>query len=323
MRDQIADSGFTLLESDFLDLDIYIRDRVVLILMKKFKADRKAFRVAGNHIDLDLISELKSAFDIYSKDESVSGIILTSGHKVVFSRGAKIEQLKDVSAEECEEYILQAQNLICSIQNSARPVVAALNGLTLGGGLELALACDYRIASSRENVILGFPEAHLGVLPAMGGVVNGKIILGAELIYNIIHNYRLDIDAASALECGLIEKVAEPEDLIEQAFTLISDKADTKRSRKITGRADRSSDEYQQEIVEFLRSSEPENSVDLKIAPIPAQLLPFLLEKVNPENLVESLRYEREVFCYLQQTEDCIEGITALIEERAPRFSGK
>lgn len=323
MRDQISEAGFHKLESDFSDLDIYGYRETLLIEIKKFKDDRKAFRVAGNHIDSRLMSELNEIFQGHVKSSGITEIILTSGHKVAFSRGAKIELLKDATPAECDAYIVQAQKLIYSIQNCDKPVVAALNGLTLGGGLELALACDYRIAANRENVLLGLPEGHLGVLPAMGGTVNGVSVIGREKLLDLILNLRLDITAEVALEMGLVDKVTEPDNLITEACRLLSEKGSIKKAAFLDGEVQKSSEEYQKEIQEYLKKVELPAANKIKIAPYPAALLPFLLDKRDASNLIESLRYEREVFCFLQKTEDCREGITALIEERDPQFRGE
>ncbi len=323
MKDQFAESGFELIGNNYNDLDIYSRDAVLLIVLKKFKSDKKAFRVASNHIDERLVTELNDVLDHSVSRSQFHSVILTSAHKVVFSRGAKIEPVKDLSTEECEQFISVGQQLVSKIQNCPKVFVAAVNGLALGGGLELAMACDYRIASTRDNVILGLPEAHLGLIPAMGGIVNGVHILGRDEIYDIVSKGKVDITSERALKIGLADQLAEPQNLIESAYMLASERAIPKKSLFISGETIKSSEEHQKAISEYLSTVTLPKASDIAVAPIAYTLLSYVIDRRDSDNLLESLSYEREVFCYLQKTDDCKEGIDALINERLPLFEGR
>lgn len=322
MNDHFIEAGFTPLEHDFKDLDIYICEETLLIVMCKFRGDKKAFRIASNHLDEALILELGAAFDLGNSMDTINNIVITSAHKVAFSRGAKIEDIKGISTELCKKFIREAQELTIRIQNSPKTVVAALNGLTFGGGMEIALACDYRIASNRENVILGLPEAHLGLLPAMGGTMNCCGLIGKEGALAMIQSARMDISSEEAKEMGLVDQLTEPQELIAVTLAWLSAERRPKRVPEIFGESRKDSEEYQQEIADYLSSVSKPKSSEIDVAPYAHMLLPFLLEKHDPDNLVETLRYELEVFCFLQQTEDCREGIQALIDEREPVFQG-
>lgn len=322
MIDPVEKAGFTRIECDYKDLNLAMRDEVLLIEMKKFKDDTKASRVAGNHLDERLIDELRNVFRFHSEQPELDGIILTSGHRVVFSRGAKIELLKDASAGECSAFLAKAQELIRLIRNCPIPVYAACNGLTYGGGLELALACDYRIAADRELTLFGFPEGHLGLLPAMGGVANGVELLGRGIIFDMIYNCRLDISALTAKELGLVDKLADDKDLLGETFRYVHATMEKKRHSPVLEIELAESSFYQELIRDYLSTVSLSDPATIKIAPHSAELLLFLLNHLT-DSTYETLRYEREVFSFLQQTEDCREGIQALIEEREPAFQGK
>ena len=111
----IEKSGFTKLEDDYKDLEIFIQGPVGLISLKKFKDDIKAHRQSGNHLDYRLIMELKNALKSFEKNSSISSIILTSSHKVAFSRGAKIEEVLDTETEKCRDFLKKAQDLLLFI----------------------------------------------------------------------------------------------------------------------------------------------------------------------------------------------------------------
>ena len=186
MVDLFEKNSFILQETNFRDIDLYQREDIALVVLRKFKNDIKAFRVAANHLDPEILGELDKVLTSLDYQDDIKAVIITSGHKVAFSRGAKIEIMLDADSEECRAFITGAQNFILKIQRLKKPVIAAINGLALGGGLELAMACDYRVLSDRENVVFGLPEASLGVIPGMGGTQNLSRLIGGERAMSII-----------------------------------------------------------------------------------------------------------------------------------------
>jgi enoyl-CoA hydratase/carnithine racemase len=315
-------NGFTLQESPYSDLEIYRREGVALIAMTKFKADKKAFRQASNQIDPRMIAELLSAFSAAAVDRDCRAVILASSHRVVFSRGAGIELLAGVDGATCRRFIEQAQRLVLSIQGQTTPVVAAINGLALGGGLELAMACDWRIAADRENVVLGQPEAHLGVIPGMGGTQNLPRLVGVEKATDILLNARADVTAAEALACGLVDQVVPEDELFEQAFGFAASAPAKRRVANIDRAAQLKPRTVRDEIEAFL-AAHPADVSQGATAPLARSLLTFLAGRTDPKRYADGLLYEKEIFAFLQQTEDFAEGVRALVEERSPVFKAR
>ena len=321
MTDPVLNSGFILQEDSYPDLEIYRRDDVALISMKKFKSDKKSFRVAANHLDQLLVAGLKNAVREAEQDEGIRAVILASSHKVAFSRGARIELLLELTPGETRQFIGEAQSLLLQIQSCVKPVIAAVGGLALGGGMELAMGCDCRIASSRENVVFGLPEAALGIIPAMGGTQNLPRIVGREKALDLILHARTDITPAQAADWGLVDLVVPESSLYEEAFRYAQSFHAAKP--EISGPPDKNGDEIQAEITAWLKDHPPDPEADPAVAPVSRSLVSMLFEKTGGENYLEGLLYEKEVFLYLSGTADCREGITALNEERRPIFHGK
>ncbi len=316
-------SNFELLENDYKDLEIFKRENVILISMKKNKHDKKAFRQASNHLDAGMIDELQAVLKAYGSDNNIKAIILSSSHKVAFSRGAKIEILMGASTEQCRNFIQGGQDLLLEIQRYPKPVIAAITGLTLGGGLELVLGCDYRICSTRENVIFGAPEASLGIIPGMGGTQNLPRLIDRKKAFNIISEARTDITPEEAKELGLVDSTAPPNELVEEAFKLAS-KDNLKKTYKVQEiESGLTNSKILTEIEAFLEKQTIICNPDDAAAPLSKALATFIFENTSADNYSDGLRYEREVLCYLQKTADCQEGLKALTEERPAVFQGK
>jgi len=314
-------NGFIPEKCTYSDLDIFRRGNVLLISMKKFKKDKKASRIAANHFDRNMLIELNNAFSSFETDKDIKSIILASGHKVAFSRGARIELLLELSTEEIVLFIEGAQKFLLQVQQYSKPVIAAISGLALGGGLELAMGCDYRISSDRENVIMGLPETFLGIIPAMGGTQNLPGLIGREKAFNIITEANVEITPRKALDWGLVDAVVDEDSLVDEAFRI----ANTMNIKKhgITGKVIKTGKEIQSEIDNYLKETKIEVNPREKTAPLARSLVSFIFSKTSSENYLEALLYEKEIFVYLSGTSDCREGITALNEERAPVFRGK
>lgn len=323
MSNIFEENGFSLLDSGHKDLEVYRKEDVLLITLMKSKGNKKAFRQASNHLDSGLISELSDVFDTLAGKDDVFSVILTSSHKVAFSRGAKIEVLMETTAEQSRLFIEEAQKILLQIQRFNKPVIAAINGLAFGGGLELTMACDYRLSSDRENVVFGLPEASLGIIPGMGGTQNLLRLVGMERAREIIINARADINAEAAKEYGLIDKIVPSEKLIEESFLFAANR-DLKKAFSIDlDKITVSESSIRDEIKNYLETRKIDIVVDQKAAPVAKALLTFLFEKAADHTYLDGLKYEQEIFCYLQQTSDCKEGIKALTEERPPVFQGK
>jgi enoyl-CoA hydratase len=326
IRDMISlfeKKGFKELPNTFLDLEIWKKNSVGLISLKKNKSDIKAHRISANCLDHRIITELTDALAFFSKERDIRSLILTSSHKVAFSRGAAIESIQNTSIDKCRDFLTKAQQLLLNVQSFPKPVICAVNGLTLGGGLELALACDCRISSTRENVVFGFPETSLGLIPAMGGTQNLSRIAGKEKAFEIISRAAVDINADEALKLKIIEKAVAPSDLIDEAYIRAENFKDGKVFYPEKFRQNVKAEQIRMEIESFLKDSERDMYRKAGVAPIAAALTDFLFSHTENDQYLDGLLYEYEVFCYLQQTEDCSEGIQAMIDERRPEFKGE
>ena len=134
-----------------------------------------------------------------------------------FVAGADISEMKDLNLKQAHKFGKYGSAVFMSIENSRVPVIAAINGYTLGGGLELALACDIRIAS--EDSIFGLPEVGLGIIPGYGGTQRLPRIIGMSRAKKMIYTAER-INAKRALEIGLIDVITQKKDLMESAKNL-------------------------------------------------------------------------------------------------------
>lgn len=328
MGDFIEKAGFEPIPGDYKDLNLYEKEDIALISMLKFKEDKYESRQAGNHLDKRMIKELRHAFRSLGKKHPLKSVILTSSHKVVFSRGAKIEVLYGANQDECRCFIHEAQELILQIQNFSLPVIAAITGLTYGGGLELAAACDYRISSSRDNVVFGMPETSLGIIPGMGGTQNLPRLAGKLRAFKIISDAVCDISPDKALTYGLVDRVVPAKSLIEEAVKLSLSSEFVKRRPHLYTASSIFKRTITDEITRHLETHSVSLHKEDVSAPLSRLLLKFLFDKMEPDgqpgrNYINGLLYEQEILCYLQQTADCQEGLKALIEERKAVFCGK
>jgi enoyl-CoA hydratase/carnithine racemase len=239
-----------------------------------------------------------------------------------FSRGAKIELLLTADEEECRSFINKAQKLILKIHRYPKPVIALIDGFALGGGFELVLGCDYRISSNRDTVAFGFPEASLGVVPAMGGTLNLRRLISPLDAEDILLHGRADLSVREAKTLGIIDRVSPPENLLEEAWALAVHRSLIRTSLIDKTRPVMTPEQIREDITKFLMDNPIDVVPGVEIAPVAKELLRLLLKKTSPDRFLEGLLYEREVFCYLSCTKDCREGITAMTEGRKPVFKG-
>lgn len=171
-----------------------------------------------NALNKQTISELSQAFEELNANKDVRVIILTGSGEKSFVAGADIKEFADFGAEKAEELARNGQNsLFNKIENLSKPVIAAVNGFALGGGLELAMACHIRYAS--ENAKLGLPEVTLGLIPGYGGTQRLPKLVGKGLANEMILSAKM-ISAQKAKEIGLVNEVFSLEELLPKAKEL-------------------------------------------------------------------------------------------------------
>ncbi len=171
-----------------------------------------------NALNKATIQELHDALDAANKDESTRAIILTGSGEKAFVAGADIKEFANFNIEQGQELAANGQEVLFNfVQNLSTPVIAAVNGFALGGGLELAMASHIRIAS--DNAKLGLPEVSLGVIPGYGGTQRLTQLVGRGKAMELITTAGM-IDAKSAEQWGLVNHVVAQEELMGLAMKL-------------------------------------------------------------------------------------------------------
>jgi len=170
-----------------------------------------------NPLNNDVLTELREIFAGLEQKEDVRAVIITGAGNKAFVAGADIKEFPTWTPEMSEDFTERGQRLFTRIENFPAPVIAAIGGFALGGGLELALSCDIRIAS--EKAKMGLPEVSLGIIPGYGGTQRlcRTIPVGEakKMIYTAEH-----INAEKALAIGLVQQVVPQSELLETAKAL-------------------------------------------------------------------------------------------------------
>ncbi|MCS6767446.1 MAG: enoyl-CoA hydratase-related protein [Candidatus Nitrosocaldus sp.] len=170
-----------------------------------------------NAMNLDVIAQLSSAMDDLAGDDTVRAVIITGTGEKAFSAGADIEYMSRISPLEAEEYARRGHAAMSKVENLNKPVIAAVNGYALGGGCELALACDIRIAS--RNAVLAQPEVGLGICPGWGGTQRLARIVGVAKAKELVYTGRR-VNAEEALSMGLVNRVVELPQLMDESIAV-------------------------------------------------------------------------------------------------------
>ena len=166
-----------------------------------------------NALNKATIQELQDGFKVLNENKAVKVIIVTGSGEKAFVAGADISEFANFSVEEGEKLAAQGQQLLFDfVQNLSTPVIAAVNGFALGGGLELAMACHFRIAST--NAKMGLPEVTLGVIPGYGGTQRLAQLVGKGRAMELIMTAGM-IDAETAKNYGLVNHVVTQEELLD------------------------------------------------------------------------------------------------------------
>lgn len=161
---------------------------------------------ALNALNTEVLNELAASLDVVEKDNEVKAVIITGGGTKAFVAGADIGEMQNKNVTEAYDYIQLGQGIFERIENFRTPVIAAVNGFAFGGGCELALACDIRIASDKAK--FGQPEVGLGIIPGFGGTQRLPRLVGKGKALELILTGNT-INAAEALGIGLVNKVTE------------------------------------------------------------------------------------------------------------------
>jgi enoyl-CoA hydratase len=162
---------------------------------------------ALNALDVDTLTGLRDRLRALAGDGEVRAVVLTGAGEKAFAAGADIKYMSGLVVEQAKEWGALGHEVGQLLETMAKPTIAAINGFALGGGCELALACDIRFASSRAKI--GQPEINLGIVPGWGGTQRLARVCGLGVAKELVLTGRM-IDAAEALRVGLVNAIADP-----------------------------------------------------------------------------------------------------------------
>jgi enoyl-CoA hydratase/carnithine racemase len=239
----------------------------------------------ANTYSYEMMRQLDEAILQARFDDEVYVLVLRGAGDKFFSAGAEISMLNSVTPQFKYYFCLHANETLTRLEQTPKLVVAALGGHTVGGGLEIALACDIRIAR-RGGGKVGLPEVNLGVLPGTGGTQRLARALPKNKAIELMVEGKL-ISFEEAQELGLINYVYESENFWDQVMTFARGFCPPSKAAKAVGRIKRS------------------------------------VQSGAEVSFSESLAIERELQQLLFQSEDAKEGIAAYIEKRSPTFTGR
>lgn len=237
---------------------------------------------ALNALNSKTLDELCAAAYQAGQDPSVGAVIVTGAGEKAFVAGADIKEMIDFTPMEMKEFCLRGQACLATLEELGKPVIGAINGFALGGGLELALATDVRIASERAR--MGLPEVSLAIIPGFGGTQRLPRLIGPGRAKEMVMSADM-IDAAKALDWGLVNDVVPPEELMDAAKAM---------ARRF-----------------------------MKNGPIAVGLGKAAVTNGMGMDLKRALFLEAELEATAFSTEDRTEGMGAFLEKRKPEFKSR
>ena len=207
-----------------------------------------------NALNKDVFTDLNTALDEIEKNPEIKSVIITGAGPKAFVAGADISEFNSLNKEQAKALAKRGQDIFARIENSSKPIVAAVNGFALGGGCELAMSCHFRVAS--ENAKFGQPEVNLGLIPGYGGTQRLVQLIGKGKAMELLMSAHM-IDAKEAKELGLVNYVTTADTLLENTRKIL-DVINSKAPLAVAGCIkaanavfDESIDGYKLEIEEF------------------------------------------------------------------------
>lgn len=173
---------------------------------------------ALNALNSDVLTDLGELVDIVNADSEIRALVITGSGEKAFVAGADIGEMSTLTPEEGEAFGKHGNDVFRRIETLPIPTIAAINGFALGGGCELSMSCDIRIAS--EKAVFGQPEVNLGLVPCFGGTQRLSRLVGTGIAKEMIFTAR-QIKADEAKAIGLVNKVVAPEALLDEAKAMM------------------------------------------------------------------------------------------------------
>ncbi len=195
-------------------VEVTITDGIAVLMLKRAQA--------ANALSIQMLEEINEALEELTYNRSVRVVIVTGEGEKAFCAGADLKERKGMPEEQVRKTVALIGSTVTHFEKLAQPVIAAINGVAFGGGLELALACDLRIASSDAK--LGLTEASLGIIPGAGGTQRLPRLIGIGKAKELIYTARR-LTADEAKEYGIIEHVVTSDELLSFAQSLAQEMA--------------------------------------------------------------------------------------------------
>ncbi|MCJ7664417.1 MAG: enoyl-CoA hydratase-related protein [Desulfobacterales bacterium] len=233
----------------------------------------------ANAWNLTTMEEFEKVVDALEQDKETRVIIITGAGEKCFSTGFDVSD-----AANAPKISPKGRALWTRIDRFSKPIIAAINGFALGGGLELAMACHFRIMVDHPKVTVGLTELNLGIIPGWGGTQRLPLLVGRSTALDMIL-FGKKIGAQEAMKIGLVNQVSAPGKLMEDALAF---------AQKLAAR--------------------PPIAIGCVLKAMAAGIY---------EGLEQGLRVEEEGSARVRETKDCIEGFTAFLEKRQPVFKGE
>lgn len=260
---------------EFQTLNVCVEDGIAILEFNRPNA--------MNTLTLDMVDEIRSAFESFEKNDEVRGVIVTGAGDKAFMAGANVAEFADMGPLDVRDFADYGHKHICNyIEDFPKPVIAAVNGYALGGGSELAMVCDIRIAS--KNAVFAQPETSIGIMPLYAATKRLQRLVGFGRAKELIMTGRR-VDAEEALEIGLVSKVVEQEDLISTAKEMLF--------------------------------------MIFKNAPISVYYSKLAINRSADVDIVNAGEIERDLAAIVFGTDDKTEGIDAFLGKRKPNYKGK
>src|SRR5262249_32826487 len=196
-------------EGGRLSVSVERKDDVAVVTLDRSEA--------LNALNRELLGELRDRLRELAEDEEARVVVLTGAGDRAFAAGADIKEMEPMSVSEARAWGELGHECGRLLEEMPKPTIAAVNGFALGGGCELALACDLRYASSSAR--FGQPEVNIGIIPGWGGTQRLPRVVGLGRAKEIIYTGRM-VDAEEALRIGLVSAVFEPDELLEKVLEI-------------------------------------------------------------------------------------------------------
>lgn len=255
-------------------LQVEKKDQVVLLTLNRPQV--------MNSFNFEMLRALRDQVEALRFDAETRVIIITGAGEKAFCAGADLKERATLTPVQVKEFIFTIRNLFTTIEQLPKPVIAAVNGVALGGGTELALACDIRIAS--EAATMGLTETRLAIIPGAGGTQRLPRLVGKGKAKELIFTGRR-VGAEEALSIGLVNTIAEPQELIPTCLQMAATICET--------------------------------------GPVAVEQAKYAINYGLETDLQTGLAIESNAYWVTIPTEDRLEGLAAFREKRKPVYKGR